>query len=239
VPDNEKGLTFLFQGDSITDGNWGRDGGNPNRNLTDLNHYLGHGYVWAIASRLGADFPQAGFRFHNRGVGGQEISDLEKRWQKDAVDIKPDVLGILIGVNDVLAIARNRPNATDAAAYAATYERLLTRSREANPNVIFVLGVPFLYPVGNYGKINPDVSSREILKHAAAVRGLAQKVNAVLVDYPAMFERAFQRAPVQHWIWDGCHPSAAGHELMACEWISQLSAWFAFLKKYKSTVIGS
>ncbi|MDR1222633.1 MAG: hypothetical protein LBL07_07125, partial [Tannerella sp.] len=69
VPDKERGLVFLFQGDSITDGNWGRD--------LDLNHFLGHGYVYSIASRIGADFPQAGFTFHNRGISGNKISDLE------------------------------------------------------------------------------------------------------------------------------------------------------------------
>lgn len=225
VPENERGLTFLFQGDSITDGNWGR-------NVKDLNHYLGHGYVFAIASRLGADFPRAGFSFHNRGASGQGLPGLEKRWQKDALDINPDVLSILIGVNDVMAIARKRPGAADVTVYATVYRQLLKRSRQVNPNVIFVLGLPFLYRVGSYGKLL-EASGDEMAKHTAVVRELAREFNAVLVDYPAMFERAAKDVPMQHWIWDGCHPTVFGHELMAREWIRQLGGRLRFLKTYQ------
>ncbi|MDR2430237.1 MAG: SGNH/GDSL hydrolase family protein [Puniceicoccales bacterium] len=225
VPENERGLTFVFQGDSITDGNWGR-------NLKDLNHHLGHGYVFAIASRLGADFPRAGFGFHNRGVGGQGVSGLEKRWERDALALKPDVLSILIGVNDVMAIARKRSDAADVATYTAVYRRLLKRSRDANPNLILVLGLPFLYRVGGYGKLL-DAAGGEMPRHVDAVRELAREFNAVLVDYPAMFERAAKEAPMRHWIWDGCHPTVFGHELMAREWIRRLGGRLRFLKAYK------
>ena len=86
--------TILFQGDSITDMKWGR-------NQNDRNHYLGHSYVYLIASRLGVDMAEAGFEFFNRGMSGHTVGNLKARWQKDAIDMKPDVLSILIGVNDV------------------------------------------------------------------------------------------------------------------------------------------
>ena len=82
----------MFQGDSITDGNRGRS--------ADPNHILGHGYVFIIAAKYGAAFPEAKLDFMNRGVSGNTVLDLEKRWQKDALDLKPDLLSILIGVND-------------------------------------------------------------------------------------------------------------------------------------------
>ena len=77
----KKNLRFLFQGDSITDGNRGRS--------EDPNHILGHGYCFAVSSRIGADFPQHGLQFINRGISGNTVSDLEKRWQTDTLDLKP------------------------------------------------------------------------------------------------------------------------------------------------------
>ncbi|HZR16185.1 MAG TPA: GDSL-type esterase/lipase family protein [Verrucomicrobiae bacterium] len=83
---------ILFQGDSLTDGNRGRS--------EDPNHILGHGYVFIIAAQYGAAFPDLNLTFINRGISGNKVTDLEKRWQQDTIDLKPDVLGILIGVND-------------------------------------------------------------------------------------------------------------------------------------------
>ena len=77
------GARILFQGDSITDGNRGRS--------ADPNHILGHGYVFIIAAKYGAAFPDLKLDFLNRGVSGNTVLDLEKRWQKDALDLKPDL----------------------------------------------------------------------------------------------------------------------------------------------------
>src|SRR6478736_6387995 len=80
---------ILFQGDSITDGNRGRN--------EDPNHILGHGYVFIIAAQYGAAFPALNLSFLNRGISGNKVTDLEKRWQQDTIELKPDVLSILIG----------------------------------------------------------------------------------------------------------------------------------------------
>src|SRR5665213_406766 len=95
TPVNDKtgdGTTFLFQGDSITDGN-------RSRNM-DWNHVLGHGYAYLIAARLWFDLPHKGFHFFNRGVSGNTVTDLAARWDNDTIALKPDVLSILVGVND-------------------------------------------------------------------------------------------------------------------------------------------
>src|SRR5450631_1735871 len=87
-----KNYSFLFQGDSITDGNRSRD--------MDWNHVLGHGYAFLIAARLWYQYPTNGFHFFNRGVSGNQITDLTRRWSEDTIALKPDLVSILIGIND-------------------------------------------------------------------------------------------------------------------------------------------
>jgi lysophospholipase L1-like esterase len=224
VARKELNLKFLFQGDSITDGKWGRD-------QRDLNHYLGHGYVFAIASRLGADFPNAGFQFTNRGMSGHRLSDLEKRWKKDTLDHRPDVLSILVGVNDLNALQRKKPDAYTAKEFDAHYRQLLDETFKSNPALLLVLAPPFMYKVG--ARIEQWAFwEKELAPRAEIVRRLAKDYNAVFVDYPALFARAIKIAPVEYWLWDGCHPSVFGHELMAREWIRSVSSRLSFLKKY-------
>jgi lysophospholipase L1-like esterase len=71
------------------------------RNQSDRNHHLGHSYVYQIAARLGLDMPQAQLDIYNRGVSGNTVANLCKRWEKDAIEITPDLLSVLIGTNDV------------------------------------------------------------------------------------------------------------------------------------------
>ena len=189
------GARILFQGDSITDGNRGRN--------ADPNHILGHGYVFIIAARHGAAFPDAKLDFMNRGVSGNTVLDLEKRWQKDTLDLKPDVLSILIGVND-----DGKHVALDQ--YEQVYDKLLTDARAANPKLKLVLGEPFVKPTGKV--------SEGIRKRQEVVARLAQKYGAALVHCQRVFDEAAKRAPADYWIWDSVHPTYRGHQLMADEW---------------------
>src|SRR5882724_9727351 len=84
IPAFRANTRILFQGDSITDMNRGR--------TADPNHILGHSYVFIIAARQGAAFPDAKLDFMNRGISGNTVLALEKRWEKDTLDLKPDVL---------------------------------------------------------------------------------------------------------------------------------------------------
>ncbi len=216
-------LVFLFQGDSITDGNRGRN--------LDPNHIMGHGYAFSVASRVGADFPSAGYQFYNRGVSGNTIIDLQKRWQTDTLDIKPDVLSVLIGINDTAATVENKPNAQSVDAFETVYRKLLEDVKTGNPDIVFVLGIPFVYPVGKR-KENWEQWKDGALQRAEKVKTLAKDFNAVVVDYPAVYDKAIAKAPIEYWIWDGIHPTVPGHELMAREWIKQTSTRLKFLKKY-------
>lgn len=210
-PSFKKGSTLLFQGDSITDMKWGR-------NQKDRNHYLGHSYVFLIASRLHVDIPEAKLNFLNRGMSGHTVSDLQKRWQKDAIDLKPDVLSILIGINDVgRAVRSNRD--VDPVAYEAGYRDLLTQSRSANPNLRIVLIEPFVLPVTRNWRSQAD-------RIRPVVAKLADEFNAVLIPMQEVFDEAAERCGPEHWIWDGVHPLPQGHELIARNWIDRVSeAW--------------
>jgi len=189
------GAKILFQGDSITDGNRGRS--------ADPNHILGHGYVFIVAAKYGAAFPDLKLDFMNRGVSGNTVLDLEKRWQKDTLDLKPDVLSILIGVND-------KGRGVPLEQYEQVYDKLITQAKTANPRLKLVLCAPFLKPTG---KVNEGMR-----KWQEVVARLAKKHGAAFVDFQRVFDEAAKRAPADYWIWDGVHPTYRGHQLMADEW---------------------
>ncbi len=198
----------LFQGDSITDGGRGRN--------QDLNHVFGQDYAYLIAAREGAAHPERHWLFLNRGVSGNRVGDLAKRWQSDTLDLKPDVVSILIGVNDVdLSLVRGEP--VPVGDYEKGYDELLAATRAANPNVKFVLGEPFFLP-GRHNATNYAAWAAVMPQMRAVVERLAAKYHAPVVHFQKIFDTATQRAPAEYWIWDGIHPTAAGHQLMADEW---------------------
>jgi lysophospholipase L1-like esterase len=198
----QKGTRVLFQGDSITDGNRGRN--------QDPNHILGHGYAFIVAAKCGAAFPELDLTFLNRGISGNKVTDLAGRWQQDTLDLKPDVLSILIGVNDNGKVPLDE--------YEAVYDRLLTDARAANPKLRLVLCEPFTLPVGGV-KARWESWRAELKQRQEIVARLAHKHKAVLVRFQAAFDAACAKAPPEYWIWDGVHPTYAGHQVMADEWV--------------------
>jgi lysophospholipase L1-like esterase len=215
----KNGAIILFQGDSITDGNRGRN--------TDPNHIMGHGYAFSIASRVGADFPQQKYEFYNRGISGNKVVDLEKRWQADSLDLKPDVLSILVGVNDSTSMVFDWPPAVSPEKYEETYTSLLEQTKVAFPNILFVLCEPFILPVSKV-KENWEKYHSDIIKRQCVVRKLASQYNAIFVGFQEVFDKACNKAPADNWIWDGVHPTVAGHELMAREWLKQVEKRISF-----------
>ncbi len=202
IPIFKKGARILFQGDSITDGSRGRN--------EDPNHIMGHGYMFLIAAKYGAAFPHLKLTFLNRGVTGNAVTDLVKRWQADTLDLRPDILSILVGANDTY---RNLPMAD----FETGLDRVLTQTRTQNPSIRLVLCEPFALPVGDRRKNWASWWERTSQQQKIVAR-LAKKHGAALVRFQQMFDRAMLRAPAEYWIWDGVHPTYAGHQLIADEW---------------------
>ena len=214
--------TLLYIGDSITDGGWGNSGGtmkpSEERKLWDLNHIFGHGYMFLCAATLMADNPGE-YEIYNRGISGNTVGDLAARWDKDAIKLSPDLISILVGVNDV-AEAMNRNRQFDVEAWTEKYDSLLCATEKALPGVKIVLCTPFVAKSGKIGNAENFESWQNNTEACAeAVRQLAEKHNAVLVPFDELFANLTTPSP-DYWIWDGIHPTAAGHKKMADLWLS-------------------
>jgi lysophospholipase L1-like esterase len=214
LPAFKKGSCLLFQGDSITDMQWGR-------NQKDRNHYLGHSYVYLIAARLGVDMPEAQLDIYNRGMSGHKVADLRERWQKDAIDLKPDLLSILIGTNDV-------GSGVQPDAFESDYRHILDASRKANPALRLVLLDPFVLRSGSLKDEEawrPRRAATDRLR--VIVERLATDYDAVHIKTQGVFDKAANALSPEQWIWDGIHPLPQGHELIARNWLKEVSARWA------------
>ncbi len=138
----QPGDVVLFQGDSITDA--GRNRGAPDANSFAA---LGTGYAWLAAAQLLIDRPNDGLKIFNRGVSGNKVFQLADRWQADCLDLKPNVVSILIGVNDIWHTLNGEYDGT-VAKYADDYQALVKRTRNALPEVRLVICEPFVLRCG-------------------------------------------------------------------------------------------
>ena len=193
-------MKLLFQGDSITDGNRYKDPASR----WDKNHQIGHAWPYIVTGSLMCRFPGR-FDCVNRGVSGNNVLSLRERWQEDALDEHPDVMLLLVGVNDAHAAADGRMTRED---YPRVYRELLDALLRENPAVRFVLLEPFL--------IRDDEKITEILTGMRAeAREIAGEYGAVFVPLQEEFDAMAARDGAAYWLWDGVHPTEAGHYLIA------------------------
>ena len=181
----EKRRTILFQGDSITDGNRARE--------EDLNHIFGHGYVYLIASQLGAELAQSKPHFINKGISGNRVQDLYARWNEDAVSLNPDLISILVGVNDAAKIVRGMSSGvTDR--FERVYRHLLDETREVMPSTGLVLCEPFVLrtPTNeqDWSKWRPKIDEYRVI-----VRELAKEYNTLFVPLQEVFDEVKKWQP--------------------------------------------
>ena len=204
---------ILFQGDSITD--TGRNRENDNN--------MGFGYANMVAGELGAAKPYQ-YRFLNRGIGGNRVVDLFARMKVDMINLKPDVMSILIGVNDVWH-EYTRHNGVSAQKYELVYDLMIQELLQELPNLKLMLLEPFVLPgtATQTDEEHPgrwEFFSQEVPLRAQAAKRLAEKYNLPFVPLQHLFDKANADAPAPgYWLRDGVHPTPAGHVLIKNAWL--------------------
>ena len=203
----------LFQGDSITD---------CGRNALS-SHFTGYGYANKVIGALGAAEPYQ-YTFYNRGISGNRIVDVYARIKEDIINLKPDYMSLLIGVNDVWH-EYSRQNGVDAEKFEKIYNMLIEEVKAALPNIKIMLLEPFTLP-GSASEDTPETPNRweyfrkEVDLRRAAVKRVAEKQGLLFVPLQDMFSKVNADAPTNdYWLKDGVHPSSAGHELIKNEWL--------------------
>lgn len=206
-----KGQKILFQGDSITDA--GRDKQTEGYNTAKI---LGAGYAMLAGAALLEKYAAMDLKIYNKGISGNRVGQLAERWDKECLAIKPDVLSILIGVNDIWHKLGGRFDGT-VDIYRKGYIELLERTKNALPNVKLIIGEPF----GVKGvKAVDDTWYPEFPEYQKAAREIAEQFGAAFIPYQAIFDEAGKMAPGSYWTTDGVHTTLAGAKLMAEAWIA-------------------
>lgn len=205
-----RGDVILLQGDSITDARRSRKNNVPNTIRS-----LGDGYANMIAARLLGMRPHDDLKIYNRGLSANKVPDLAARWQEDTLDLKPDIVSILIGVNDLWHKLEGKYDGT-VEDYASGLAALLGNTQSALPDVTLVVCEPFVLRCGAVSASwFPEFDERR-----AAAREAAAGAGAVFVPFQTMFDEAVtDETPPSYWAGDGVHPTMAGHALMAQTWL--------------------
>lgn len=232
-----KNETILFSGDSITDGNRGKS--------MDCNHIMGHGYQYIVASRLALDNAENMPKFINKGYSGESAAGLLEKWQADVIDNKPTVLSILVGVNDggygyfagiTPEEAKNR--------HETNLRAILELTRKELGDIKIILMEPFYFPLdkSDYSyKFTPhpdgvegpfkrpdsndpedSVAYRDETNRLirAATKKLAEEFGCIFVPLYDKIKENAKKSRIEYFIWDGTHPSIAGHMIIAEEWLN-------------------
>ncbi|MEV8328201.1 GDSL-type esterase/lipase family protein [Kitasatospora sp. NPDC056731] len=209
------GSTVMFTGDSITDcqRQQSEDG-------------LGYGYPLRIAGEWGFRHPDRPVTWLNTGNAGDKVMNLETRWQADVLDARPDVVSILVGVNDMGWHTLDPAGRVIAAEeFEAGYDRLLAPLAETGAQLILI--EPFLLPI--HGVIEAGAAfigehqrqqwRTDLDPKIQAVRKLARTYGAHLLAADGMFAELAAAAGPEHWSADGVHPTPAGHAALAAAWL--------------------
>ncbi|MBO4693629.1 MAG: SGNH/GDSL hydrolase family protein [Clostridia bacterium] len=203
---------ILFQGDSITDA--GRNRENDN--------FSGCGYPTLVKSQLGFDNPGE-YVFFNRGVSGDRVLDMYARIVRDVLNLEPDYMSVLIGVNDIWH-GMDWNNGTGLSRYEKVYNTFIDEIMSELPGIKIMIMEPFILR-------GSDTDNREdqpyrfnefssgVSETAKAARRVAKKHNLPFVELQERFNEACKLNDASYWLVDGVHPTAMGHELIKREWL--------------------
>ncbi len=202
-------IKILFQGDSITDCN--RDRANPN--------CLGAGYPRKVADVFSTLYPSIPVTFLNRGISGNRVIDLLERYEDDFLDLAPDVISILIGINDTWR-RYDSNDLTTVEQFKTNYELLLSKIRQDMPKTKIIIMEPFLL-----NTMEDRVLWREDLNpKITVIRELARKYANAYVALDGLLQQhivgGHSDADVAA---DAVHPTDVGHGIIAAEYLRVLS----------------
>ena len=200
-----KKIRVLFQGDSITDAGRDRD---------DI-HNMGYGYPLFASYVFKAENPEVDVEFLDLGISGDRVINLQTRWQEDCLDLKPDVLSILIGINDTWR-RYDQNLITSCEAFENTYTDILEKVKKNLPQTKIILMEPFVLPTPQ-----DRVQWREDLDPKIhAVRRLAAKYADAFIPLDGIMAQAAIETYPEQWAADGVHPTLDGAALIAKHWIA-------------------
>jgi lysophospholipase L1-like esterase len=195
-------MKILFQGDSITDA--GRSREDP--------HLLGGGYPKFTAQLIKERYPTEDFEFVNYGVSGDRAESLLARWDRDAIAVQPDVVSILIGINDTWHHSANK-DWMDNGYYENCYRTILAALKEKTAAKIIILE-QFLLHVDDKDFFHVDLDPK-----IQITRKLAREFADAFIPLDGLFAAASVGTPPTHWAGDGVHPSEAGAKFIAAHYL--------------------
>lgn len=206
---------ILFQGDSITDA-----GRNREEAAFNSSQALGWGYAFMAGSELLYKHPGKNLKIYNKGVSGNKVHQLAERWDEDALNLKPNVLSILIGVNDFWHTLTSGYQGT-IENYRNDFQTLLERTKQQLPEMKLIIGEPFA--VSGIKAVD-EKWYPAFDEYRKAAREIADSFDAVFIPYQSIFDKAQKSAPGSYWTHDGVHPSLAGSQLMAHAWLEAVKS---------------
>ena len=210
----EKEDTVLFIGDSISDYERARPVGEG------LFNAWGHSYVACTGALLSCMYPELGLRIINMGISGNQVRDLKDRWQTDVIDLKPDWVSVLIGINDVwrqFDSPQIKESHVSPEEYEETYEQLILKTLPE------VKGMILMTPY--YMEPNKEDAMRARMdQYGAIVKKLAEKYSLTLVDLQASWDHLFQYMHSTNIAWDRVHPNQTGCMYIAKQFLRAVGA---------------
>ena len=201
-----KKKTVLFQGDSITDVN----------RIRENSAHLGCGYPNLAASAIAYEEPEK-YVFINRAISGDRIIDLQARIKRDIINLEPDIMSILIGVNDVWHEIADK-NGLSTAKFELMYDMLIDEVKTAVPQIKLMILEPFVLK-GEATEKNWIEFRGDTAEKAEAARRIAKKYDILFIPLQEKFNEAAKNISPAYWLYDGVHPTIAGHELIKREWL--------------------
>lgn len=199
-------MKILFQGDSITDADRNRE----------LDAFVGCGYPVLVKAELGYENPGK-YEFLNRGIGGDRIADIYARIKKDIINLQPDVMSILVGVNDVWHELLWQ-NGAEPDKYYNIYDLIITEVKEALPNIKIMILEPFVLKARateeNWEFFDTGVKARAVM-----AKKIAEKHNLPFIPLQEGFDKLCEQAEPSYWLADGVHPTSMGHQYIKTQWL--------------------